>query len=332
MWPRIFPPIRAFEVPGSPINLAMLLAGLALVALMWLVARRLRNRGAGGARLLEYASYLLAAALIAAHLLPGRRLGPFTLHTYGVTLAVAFLVGLWMVARRARREGLEVARVTDLSIFVLIAGLIGAKLFMVIVEWRHFSRQFEWRDVGSLLQSGGVFYGGLLVALPVAWWYMRRHRLPAWRVLDVLSVGLVLGQAIGRLGCLAAGCCYGRRCDCAWAVTFRDLEAWRTLGTPLDTPLHPTQLYESTAALLIFFLLVWIAPRKRFHGQVALIYLLAYSSARFVIEYFRGDPGRGLFFGGSLSTAQAVGILIVIATLAIWPYLAKKQRVIPQSG
>jgi phosphatidylglycerol:prolipoprotein diacylglycerol transferase len=115
-------------------------------------------------------------------------------------------------------------------------------------------------------------------------------------------------------------------------VTFRDLEAWRTLGTPLDTPLHPTQLYESAATLLIFFLLVWLVPRKRFNGQVALVYLLFYSAARFAIEYFRGDPGRGLVFGGRLSTAQVVGILIVIAALAIWPYLAKKQRIAPRDG
>ncbi|MBN2369536.1 MAG: prolipoprotein diacylglyceryl transferase [Vicinamibacteria bacterium] len=326
MWPRIFS-VRAFEIPGSPIGLTILLVGLALVALVWFAALWMRKRSASGARAIEYAAYAAAAVLIAAFLLPGRRLGPFTLHTYGLTLAVAFLVGLWIVARRARKEGLEVARMTDLSIFMLIAGLIGAKLFMVIVEWRHFSRHFQWRDIWSLLQSGGVFYGGLLVALPVAWWYMRKHGLPTWKALDVLAQGLVLGQAIGRLGCFSAGCCYGRGFQGAWAVTFRDIEAWRTLGTPLDTPLHPTQLYESAAALLIFFLLVWLAPRKRFHGQIALVYLLAYSSARFVVEFFRGDSGRGLLFGNALSTAQVVGIVIVVVTLAIMPYLAKTQRV-----
>ena len=112
------------------------------------------------------------------------------------------------------------------------------------------------------MQSGGVFYGGLLGAFPVAWWYARRHGLPPWRTADVLAPGVALGQAIGRLGCFAAGCCYGRPADVPWAVTFRDVYATRTVGTPLDMPLHPTQLYESLAASLIFFVLLWLAPAQ----------------------------------------------------------------------
>jgi phosphatidylglycerol:prolipoprotein diacylglycerol transferase len=331
MKPSLFS-LPSFRFPGAPVGGVVLIVALALCVALWLVAQRARKGNARRARWLEIFAYLLAVVAVAAHLLPGQRLGPFTLHTYGLTLATAFLVGLWIVARRARREGLDVARVTDLSIYVLIAGLIGAKLFMVAIDWRQYASHFTRRELWSLLQSGGVFYGGLAAALPVAWWYIKRHNLPLFRTLDVLTVGLILGQAIGRLGCFAAGCCYGRGCTLPWAVKFTNLEAWRTLGTPLDTPLHPTQLYESGAALLIFLFLIWLAPRKRFHGQIAAVYLLCYSTARFVIEFFRGDPGRGMLPGGYLSTAQIVGIIVVIATLATWPYLAKTQRLQTKSG
>jgi phosphatidylglycerol:prolipoprotein diacylglycerol transferase len=262
-------------------------------------------------------------------------IGPITLHTYGVMLAVAFVVGLLVASRQARREGLDSGRVTDLGIYVLIAGLIGAKLMLVVVEWRVYVR--NPKEILSIIQSGGVFYGGLLAALPVAWWYTRRHRLAGWRVADVLAPGVVIGQAIGRLGCLAAGCCWGIEARVAgsqepsipWAITFTNLEAYQKVGMPLGTPLHPTQIYESLAALLIFAALLWVARRKRFHGQVTAGYLLLYSTARFVIEFFRGDPSRGFVrftdsFG--LSTSQVVAVVVVLAVAAGLPYLVRTQR------
>jgi phosphatidylglycerol:prolipoprotein diacylglycerol transferase len=253
----------------------------------------------------------------------GREVGPLTLHSYGALLAVAFLAGLWVASWQARRAGLDPRRVGDLGIYLLIAGLLGAKLLLLIVEWPYYSKNLG--QLGTLVQSGGVFYGGLLGAIPVWWWYTRRHALDGWQVGDVVAPALAVGQSIGRLGCLAAGCCHGRPTDVGWGVTFSDPYAARAVGTPLDIALHPTQLYESAATLLIFLVLVWLAPRKRFDGQVFLTYAALYAVARFVIEFFRGDE-RGSVLGGLLSTSQLVSLLLVLGVVLVVPWLLKKQQ------
>lgn len=270
---------------------------------------------------------------------------PFTLPTYGVLLAVAFLAALWLASRQAKREGLDAERVADLAIYVIVAGLLGAKILYLIVEWPSFLAQFH--DVGELrrtagwgpalwhlvsvvllglLRSGGVFYGGLLGALPVAAWCVKRYGLSFWRTADALAPAVILGQAIGRWGCFFAGCCYGRETDVSWAVTFRDPYAMREIGTRIDTPLHPTQIYESLAAFLILAVLLWLAPRKKFHGQILVAYLALYATARFVIEFYRGDP-RGTVFRGALTTSQFIAGLLFLIALLITPYLYKSQRV-----
>ncbi len=255
----------------------------------------------------------------------GRSFGPFTLHTYGVLLAIAFLTALWVASRQAKKAGLDSTRVTDMAVWVLIAGLLGAKLLLVLVDWRYFSA--SPRELLTLFKSGGVFYGGLLGGILVAWWYIRRHQLPGWQVLDVLAPGVIAGQAIGRLGCFAAGCCWGRPAQVPWAVTFTDVYSARAVGTPLDMPLHPSQIYESLAAFLIFFFLLWLAPRKKFHGQVILAYISLYSVARFVLEFWRGDPDRGTWFRGVMSTSQLISIVLILGAALLLPYLLRTQRV-----
>jgi phosphatidylglycerol:prolipoprotein diacylglycerol transferase len=255
----------------------------------------------------------------------GKTLGPFTVHAYGVLLAIAFITGLWVAGRQAKAAGLDPSRVTDMAVYVLIAGLIGAKILLVIVEWGFYAR--NPRELLSILQSGGVFYGGLLGALPVAWWYARKHALPAWRTADVLAPAVVIGQAIGRLGCFCAGCCYGKAADVPWAVTFRDTYASRTVGTPLDIPIHPTQIYESLATLAIFFVLLRMSRSKKFDGQIALSYILLYAVARFVIEYFRGDAVRGTVMG-LFSTSQFIALLMALGTALLVPYVMKRNPVV----
>jgi phosphatidylglycerol---prolipoprotein diacylglyceryl transferase len=253
----------------------------------------------------------------------GGSLGPFTLHTYGVLLAIAFLVGLWVTSRQAKRALLDSGRITDMAVWVLIAGLVGAKLLLVAVDWRYFSR--NPRELLSIFQSGGVFYGGLLAGILAAWVYARRYGLPVWPTADVLAPGVVIGQAIGRLGCLSAGCCWGKPTQVPWAVTFTDVFAARAVGTPLDTPVHPSQLYESLAAFLIFFFLLWLAPRKRFDGQVTLAYVALYSAVRFTLEFWRGDADRGTWFGGALSTSQIVAILLLVGSAVALRAIRRKR-------
>jgi phosphatidylglycerol:prolipoprotein diacylglycerol transferase len=262
---------------------------------------------------------------------PEITLGPFhlgptlTLHTYGVLLAIAFLAGLFVVSRQAKRAGLDANRITDMAVWVLIAGLLGAKTFLVALDWRSYSR--SWHELFSaFFQSGGVFYGGLIAGVLVAWWYARRHRLDAWPTADVLAPGVVLGQAIGRLGCFSAGCCWGKPTQVPWAVTFTDVYSAREIGTPMDTPLHPSQLYESFAAFLIFLFLLWLAPRKRFHGQVTLVYVALYSTVRFALEFLRGDP-RGVWFHGMVSTSQVIAVALLLGVAVLLPRLRKTQAI-----
>jgi phosphatidylglycerol---prolipoprotein diacylglyceryl transferase len=251
-------------------------------------------------------------------------------HTYGFLLATAFLAGLWVAARQARRSGLDSNRITDMAVWVLIAGLVGAKVLLVAIDWRFYVR--NPRELLSIFQSGGVFYGGLLGGMLVAWWYARRYQLPGWATADALAPGVILGQAIGRLGCFSAGCCYGRPSNLPWAVTFRDPLAARTVGTPMDTPLHPSQLYESFLAFLLFFALLWLADRRKFHGQVVLAYAVGYSVIRFTLEFWRGDPGRGSLFGGALSTSQVISIVLVIGAAVLWPRLRRKPLPAPAAA
>jgi phosphatidylglycerol:prolipoprotein diacylglycerol transferase len=257
----------------------------------------------------------------------GRSWGPFTLHTYGVLLAIAFLAGLWVASRQAKRAGLDPNRITDMAVWVLIAGLLGAKLLLVALDWRYFGRNPH--ELFSIFQSGGVFYGGLVAGILVAWWYARHYHLPGWATADVLAPGVIVGQAIGRLGCFSAGCCWGKPTNLPWAVTFTDVYSARAVGTPMDTPLHPTQLYESFGAFLIFFFLLWLARRKRFNGQVVLAYVALYSALRFAIEFVRGDPDRGTWFHGAVSTSQLIAIVLLIGVALVFPRLRKGQALAP---
>src|SRR5918996_1794832 len=172
-------------------------------------------------------------------------IGGFPVYTYGVLLAAAYLLGLQFALVRARGRGLDQNRVMDLGIWIIVAALVGAKLLLLAVEWDTYGRNAS--ELFTLVRSGGVFYGGLIAAVLVALWYLWRHRMPIWSVTDVFAPGIALGHVIGRLGCFFAGCCFGRETTVPWAVTFHSEHASRNVGTPLDVPLHPTQLYEAAA-------------------------------------------------------------------------------------
>ena len=145
----------------------------------------------------------------------------------------------------------------------------------------------------------------------------------------IAASAMLLGQAIGRLGCFAAGCCWGKATQVPWAVTFTDVFSARAVGTPMDTPLHPSQLYESFAAFLIFLFLLWLAPRKRFHGQVALAYVALYSAVRFGLEFLRGDPDRGAWLGGTVSTSQVIAVVLLLGVAVLLPRVRKNRAIVP---
>jgi phosphatidylglycerol---prolipoprotein diacylglyceryl transferase len=253
-------------------------------------------------------------------------LGPLTVYTYGVLLAAAYLLGLKLAMVRARARGLDPTRMLDLGIYIIISALVGAKVLLFFVDFEHFRQNPA--ELLSLARSGGVFYGGLILAVTVAFWYMRRHGLPLWQTCDVFAPGIALGHAIGRLGCLAAGCCYGRPTTVPWAITFTNSAAAANVGTPLGVPLHPTQLYESGAELLILILLLATERKGRsYPGRTFWLYMLLYGISRFVIEFFRGDD-RGMVFG-TLSTSQFISLVIVPLSLFMLVWLARRDQSSP---
>jgi phosphatidylglycerol:prolipoprotein diacylglycerol transferase len=252
------------------------------------------------------------------------QIGSFYLPTYGVLLAIAYLVGIWLLRRKARAEGLPEQKIFDFSLYVLAAAILGAKALLVIVEWRHYSQ--NPRDLVEVLRSGGVFYGGLIAATTVGIWYMKRHRLPAWKVADMGAPSIALGEAIGRWGCFAAGCCYGKPTDGPLGVRFTDPFAHEAVGTPLDVPLHPTQIYLSVNAFLIFLILQWAYRRRTFDGEVFWLYVLLYAITRGLIENFRGDSVRGFLIPGVLSTSQFIGLVAAAAAVGMLVYLSRRRR------
>ncbi len=236
-------------------------------------------------------------------------IGNFSIPTYGVLVALGFLAGLTIASRLARRSGIDSEKATNLGVYSALAGLLGAKLLMFVFDWRYFSANPGEIFSLSTLQAAGVFQGGLLLAIAFAFWYMRSAKMPVLTTLDAFAPGITLGHAIGRIGCFAAGCCTGTRCDRPWAVTFTNPEA-QVPPEDLNVPLHPAQLYESALLLFLFAALYRAWGRPHQTGTIFALYLILSALIRFGVEFFR-HHAQDLPFGLPLSLTQwiALGIL-----------------------
>src|SRR6266852_1327698 len=264
--------------------------------------------------------------------------------TYGVLLAIAFIVALWLTARLAERDGLPKDRIYDLGLYILASSLIGSKLLMIITEWNDYHG--EWRRIFSfdLWRSGGVYYGGFLIALLVSVILMRKWHLPWRKTADAFAPGVALGHSIGRLGCFSAGCCWGKPTT-SWIGVHFTQAAYTLTGVPdivghLDSETHqnaqifgspdsavyliPTQLIEAAANLAIFGFLMWLRKRRAFDGQIIYAYLMIYGVVRFTIEFWRDDP-RGQVFG--LSTSQFISIIMFALGLGLTLYHFRRRAV-----
>src|SRR3954462_15424988 len=246
-------------------------------------------------------------------------LGPMTVYTYGLLLAAAYLLGLKLAMVRAKSRGLDANRVLDLGIYIIISALIGAKLLLLVTDFKTFST--NPRELLTLARAGGVFYGGLILAVAVALLYIRKVGLPLWTTTDVFAPGIALGHVVGRFGCLFAGCCFGKPTTLPWGITFTDTFAATNVGTPLGIPLHPTQLYEAGAELLILGILL-VSERKGrpFAGRTFWLYMLLYAISRFIIEFYRGDE-RGTV--GMFSTSQFISIVLAPLAIIMLVYLSR---------
>ncbi|MDQ6652233.1 MAG: prolipoprotein diacylglyceryl transferase [Acidobacteriota bacterium] len=246
------------------------------------------------------------------------RIGSFPINTYGVFLALAFLCAILITVKLAARDGLPREKIYDLSLWMLLASLIGSKILMFFTEPEYRGHPLQLISL-DFLRSGGVFYGGLIGAVVTGYFLMRRYKLPWWKTADACAPGIAIGNFFGRQGCFAAGCCWGKPTTLPWGVKFTEV-GHEITGVPTDAYLHPTQLYESFSMLIVFFFLLWLHKHKRFSGQVILLYVVLYAVIRFVIEFVRDDP-RGDLFGlttlTGLSTSQIISVIVGIPALVL---------------
>jgi len=257
------------------------------------------------------------------------KIGSFQLPTYGLLLALALVAAIWTASRLGRREGLDPNRLLDFSTWLIVVGLVGAKVLMIVSDWGYYRQNrgeiFSW----ATLQSGGVFYGGFMAACFFAVWYVRAYRLPPLKIFDIYAPAIALGQSVGRLGCFSAGCDYGTPTNSFLGVVFTNPYSHDVTGVPLNIRIHPTQLYESLATLLIFGILLWRYRHKKQDGEIFLLYLTLYAVARFFLEFLRGDEDRGFVFHHLLSTSQFIAILAVLVSIGLWAYLRRQRLAAP---
>ncbi|MDO4768614.1 MAG: prolipoprotein diacylglyceryl transferase [Pseudomonadota bacterium] len=229
----------------------------------------------------------------------GLEIGPFALHAYGLFVAMGFLLGISWSMREAREAGLDPDLLSDLGFYIILGAILGARILYVLINPAYF-----WDnplEVFMFWKGGLVFSGGAILAASLALWFLKKKRQDIWRWMDVLAPGIGLGEAIGRIGCMAAGCCYGASCDLPWAVTFSNPESL----APLFTPLHPTQFYHSLAGLCCFIILMAVKPHIRRTGGLMAVFLVFFGAFRFLIELFRADYRGG---SGVLSVTQIIAL------------------------
>lgn len=271
------------------------------------------------------------------------------LHTYGLMIALGFLIGMQLAAREAARidldpEGSYSRFVQDLTFWILIASMIGARLLFILVEWDgDYSK--EPLKIFKVWEGGLVFYGGLLGAILFSFYYTAKHRRSWLLIADTLIPSVALGQFFGRIGCLAAGCCWGEEVEGDFPLGIQFPEgslihaSERSHGIiPFDAHhslvVHPVQLYESFGALMIFLFLMWLRTQKRFNGMVLVGYLSLYPILRFTLEFYRGDIERGEnMLGTPFSTSQLISIgLILLGAVITAVQLYRRSQRKPAAG
>jgi phosphatidylglycerol---prolipoprotein diacylglyceryl transferase len=248
------------------------------------------------------------------------QVGGFSLHSYGLFIAAGFLLGIGLAAREAGQKGIPVEKILDISFYILFSAILGSRLLFVIFNYPHYLQ--HPLDFFKVWEGGLVFYGGLILSTLTGIWAAHKQQLPFWETADLFAPSIAVGQIFGRLGCFAAGCCFGKPTNRFWGVTFTHPDSL----APTGIALHPTQLYEVLAALIIFVILWLIKDRQKFSGSLFLIYLFLYGLGRLILEFFRGDH-RGTLLGGNWSDTQYISLLLIFFSIILACYLnGKKNR------
>ncbi len=244
-------------------------------------------------------------------------IGPITIHTYGIFVATGIFCGVLVAMKIAKENGISPNIISDICFWMIVSGVVGARIVYVIANIGYYIKYPI--EILEIWKGGLIFCGGLISACISAIWFIKKYELDFWTIGDILGPGVALGQAIGRLGCFMAGCCYGKPTNCPWAVVFHDPHSL----APLNIPLHPTQIYHSLACLIIFMILILMKKFQTYRGQIFLWYLVLHSIQRLLIERFRGDC-RPVFFG-NMTITQFTSLIILI-TAGIFIILKKKEN------
>jgi phosphatidylglycerol:prolipoprotein diacylglycerol transferase len=231
--------------------------------------------------------------------------------SWGLLLAVSFVLGILLSVRRGRQRGIEPDTVMDISFAVMVSSLIGVRLAYVLTHLGQFD---PWYRIFFIWDGGLTLYGGVLLAIAAVWWSARRRGIPFLRIADVLAPGVILGIGITRIGCFLAGCCFGKPTELPWGVHF---PATCRAGTEFgDHAIHPAQLYSSAAGFAIFGLLLWLEKPSAPAGLTFGRFLLFYGIARFWLEFTRFvEPDQYLALG--LSNNQWISLAMVIVGLFV---------------
>jgi phosphatidylglycerol:prolipoprotein diacylglycerol transferase len=245
-------------------------------------------------------------------------LGPLTIHTYGLLVAIGFTSALLLTIRFGKKEGFPPNQVMDIGFIIILCAVVGSRIAYVLINIGYYLE--NPLDILKIWQGGLVFSGGLIFVSFAMAWYLRRHSLSFWRVGDICAPAMALGQAIGRMGCFMAGCCYGKPTDLIWGVVFTHPNSL----APLHIPLHPTQLYAALSGFFIFGILLLLYRRKTFEGQIFLWFVILHSTGRMLIERYRGDD-RGLIPNSEMTATQGVTLCILISAV-VGLYILKSRQ------
>ncbi|MBI5417326.1 prolipoprotein diacylglyceryl transferase [Candidatus Poribacteria bacterium] len=249
------------------------------------------------------------------------KLGPFAIYTYGLFVAIGFLCAIMLSIKLGEKEQISEDTIMSLCLWILVFSIAGARIFYVIQNISYYAD--NPLEIIQVYKGGLVFYGGFIGGTLIAIWYTNKHKLSLWNISDILAPGIAIGEGIGRIGCLFRGCCFGKETTLPWAITFPhdSLASW-AYGD--DHHIHPTQIYASLLNIIIFIFLYFYFKKRKFHGQIFLLYVMLYAVARSFVETLRGDEERG--FMGYLSTSQWIGSGFFIIGIIMYIYLQKKQR------
>lgn len=249
-------------------------------------------------------------------------IGSITIYTYGFFIALGALLGFSYMAWQGKKLfGLTFDQSNSLFILLVLAGVIGGKLFLIFEDPSFYLTNLKKLASGS----GFVFYGSFLLAIPTMLWFFKKNKIPTLPMLDVMAVVTCIVHGFGRIGCFMAGCCYGKPTTSILGVIFNDPTCQ---AQPLNTPLHPTQLYEAGFILIILTMLLIFKNRKQFDGQFFLVYLIAYAMGRGILEFFRGDLERGFVIIDILSNSQLISLIIIIIALYFYVKLKRNANLI----